>query len=124
MAKKKFQTSLEILEKLVSFKTVSKDSNLELIEFVEEYFKSHGLESYRVYDKTGEKAAIYTHIGPKNKGGIILSGHSDVVPVEGQEWDTNPFKLTEKIYRPVFILFTLTPPQILYNEKSFFQKKI
>ncbi len=96
MAKKRFKTSLEILEKLVSFKTVSKDSNLELIEFVEEYFKSYGLESYRVYDKTREKAAIYTHIGPKNKGGIILSGHSDVVPVEGQDWETDPFKLTKK----------------------------
>ena len=59
MAKKRFQTSLEILEKLVSFKTISKDSNLELIEFVEEYFKSFGLESYRVYDKTGKKADRY-----------------------------------------------------------------
>ena len=96
MENKKFRKSLEILEKLVSFNTVSKDSNLELIAFVEEYFKSYGLESYRVYDKTGEKAAIYAHIGPKKKGGIILSGHSDVVPVEGQEWETDPFKLTEK----------------------------
>ena len=96
MEKKKFQNSLAILEKLVSCKTISKDSNLELIEFVEEYFKSFGLESYRVYDKTGEKAAIYTHIGPKKKGGIILSGHSDVVPVEGQDWETDPFKLTKK----------------------------
>ncbi len=89
-------TAIELLEKLVSFKTVSRDSNLDLINFVEEYLNSFGIHSYKVYDSTGEKAAIYANIGPKSHGGIILSGHSDVVPVDGQDWNTDPFKLVKK----------------------------
>jgi len=89
-------TAIELLEKLVSFKTVSRDSNLDLINFVEEYLNSFGIHSHKVYDSTGEKAAIYANIGPKSQGGIILSGHSDVVPVDGQDWNTDPFKLVKK----------------------------
>ena len=89
-------TAIELLEKLVSFKTVSRDSNLDLINFVEEYLNSFGIDSHKVYDSTGEKAAIYANIGPKSQGGIILSGHSDVVPVDGQDWNTDPFKLVKK----------------------------
>ncbi len=96
MNKQHIPKPIEILEKLVSFKTISKESNLDLIEYVEDYMNSFGLQSYRAYNSTGDKAAIYTHVGPKCEGGIILSGHSDVVPVEGQEWDTDPFKLTKK----------------------------
>ena len=88
--------SIEILEKLISFPTVSKDSNLDLIEFVEGYLKEHGISSKRVPNKKGTKANLYATIGPMEEGGIILSGHTDVVPVEGQPWDTNPFVLTEK----------------------------
>ena len=88
--------NIDILEKLISFPTVSKDSNLELIEFVEGYLSEHGITSTRIPNKKGTKANLYATIGPMVEGGIILSGHTDVVPVEGQPWDTDPFVLTEK----------------------------
>ena len=91
--------SIEILEKLISFPTVSKDSNLDLIEFVEGYLTEHGISSKRIPNKKGTKANLYATIGPMEEGGIILSGHTDVVPVEGQPWDTDPFELTEKADR-------------------------
>jgi len=86
----------EILEKLVSFPTVSRDSNLDLIAWVEDYLAGHGVASTRVYDATGKKASLYANVGPEVAGGIILSGHTDVVPVDGQDWDTDPFTVTEK----------------------------
>jgi len=89
-------TPREMLEKLVSFPTVSDVSNLELIDFVEGYLKGHGVESHRVYDDTGEKANLYAVVGPNVEGGVVLSGHTDVVPVKGQVWDTDPFVVTEK----------------------------
>ena len=89
-------TPREMLEKLVSFPTVSDASNLELIDFVEDYLAGHGVESWRVYDDTGEKANLYAVIGPNVEGGVVLSGHTDVVPVKGQAWDTDPFVVTEK----------------------------
>lgn len=89
-------TPREILETLVAFPTVSRDSNLALVDWVEEYLADFGVTAHRVYDPTGRKAAIYAHIGPQVEGGIILSGHTDVVPVDGQEWDTDPFTVTER----------------------------
>ncbi|NOX40792.1 MAG: acetylornithine deacetylase [Alphaproteobacteria bacterium] len=86
----------EMLEKLVSFPTVSSQSNLKIIEFVRNYLASHGVESHLVYDPSGQKANLYAHVGPKVEGGVILSGHTDVVPVEGQDWDSDPFKVIEK----------------------------
>ncbi len=91
-----FYTPRQMLEKLVSFPTVSDVSNLELINFVEEYLSGHGVKSQRVYDETGEKANLYAVIGPNVEGGVVLSGHTDVVPVKGQAWVTDPFKVTEK----------------------------
>ena len=91
-----FYTPREMLEKLVSFPTVSNVSNLELIDFVEDYLKGHGVESHRVYDATGQKANLYAVVGPNVEGGVVLSGHTDVVPVKGQAWDTDPFVVTEK----------------------------
>ncbi|PLS21661.1 acetylornithine deacetylase [Neptunicoccus cionae] len=88
-------TPRDMLEKLVGYDTVSHRSNLELISYVEEYLASHGVESTRVYNETGDKANLYAHIGPMESGGVILSGHTDVVPVEGQNWSTDPFTLTE-----------------------------
>lgn len=88
----------EILAKLVSFPTVSRDPNLPLIDWVEEYLASHGIESQR-HPKPEEpetKAALFAHVGPMVEGGVILSGHTDVVPVDGQEWDSDPFTLTER----------------------------
>lgn len=88
-------TPLEMLEKLVSFPTVSSVSNLELVDFVEQYLKDWGVRSWRVYDDSGQKANLYAHIGPWEAGGVVLSGHTDVVPVEGQPWATDPFTVTQ-----------------------------
>lgn len=88
-----------ILERLVGFDTVSDRSNLALIAFVESYLKEHGISSVRVPDETGEKASLYAQIGPAEAGGVILSGHTDVVPVKGQDWSSDPFTLTERAGR-------------------------
>ena len=85
-----------LLDKLVSFPTVSRDSNLPLIDWVEEYLTGHGLTCHRDYDKTGQKASLYTHAGPAVAGGVILSGHTDVVPVDGQAWHSDPFTVVER----------------------------
>ena len=89
-------TPFELMEKLVSFPTVSRDSNLDLVDWVEDYLKSHEITSYRKYDETGEKAALVAHVGPEIDGGLILSGHTDVVPVDGQPWDSDPWSVVEK----------------------------
>ena len=86
----------ELMDKLVSFPTVSRDSNLDLIDFVEEYLDGYGVASTRVPNEDGTKAALYAHIGPQVDGGVVLSGHTDVVPVDGQAWDTDPFTVTER----------------------------
>ena len=87
---------LALMIKLISFPTVSRDSNLPLVDWVESYLDSHGIPAHRVYDETGEKAALFAHVGPDVEGGIVLSGHTDVVPVDGQAWDTDPWTVIEK----------------------------
>jgi len=87
-------TAEDILAKLIAFDTVSHKTNLPLIEWVEEYLSGFGVGSHRVYDETGEKANLIATIGPQDVPGIILSGHVDVVPVEGQPWSTDPFEAT------------------------------
>lgn len=89
-------TPREILEKLVSFQTVSRDSNLPLIDWVEEYLDSHGIPAHRVWNEDRTKASLYAHAGPEVEGGVILSGHSDVVPVDGQDWSSDPWVVTER----------------------------
>jgi acetylornithine deacetylase len=91
----KTYTPQEMLTKLVSFNTVSDRSNLELISFVEEYLSSYGISSVRVPDETGEKAALFATVGPNVDGGIVLSAHTDVVPVDGQNWTSDPFSAWE-----------------------------
>ncbi|MEO0915248.1 MAG: acetylornithine deacetylase, partial [Pseudomonadota bacterium] len=86
----------EMLAKLVGFNTISDRSNLDLINWVAEYLHGHGISSALVPDETGEKASLYAQIGPAVEAGVILSGHTDVVPVEGQPWETDPFTLTER----------------------------
>ncbi|MEM9330162.1 MAG: acetylornithine deacetylase [Pseudomonadota bacterium] len=86
----------EMIDKLVGFPTVSRDSNLPLIEFVKEYLAGWGIEGHLVYNDEGNKANLYATVGPNIEGGIVLSGHTDVVPVDGQKWDTDPFQVTEK----------------------------
>ena len=89
-------TPLELISKLVSFATVSRDSNLELIEFVRAYLDEHGIESRLVPSDDGAKANLYATIGPMVEGGVVVSGHTDVVPVDGQPWNTDPFTLVQK----------------------------
>ncbi|MBL0403850.1 acetylornithine deacetylase [Microvirga aerilata] len=86
-------TPLEMLAKLVSFDTVSSKSNLPLIEFVEEYLQGWNVPYLRVPNEAGDKAALYATVGPQDRGGIVLSGHTDVVPVTGQAWTSDPFTL-------------------------------
>jgi acetylornithine deacetylase len=86
-------TTTELLAKLASFDTTSRNSNLALIAFVRDYLNAHGV-SYRVStDATGQKANIHAIIGPQGPGGIALSGHVDTVPVDGQAWSADPFTL-------------------------------
>ena len=89
-------TPREILDRLVAFPTVSRDSNLDLVDWVEDYLSSHGVAAHRVWNAERTKAAIYANVGPEEAGGTILSGHTDVVPVDGQDWATDPFTVTEK----------------------------
>ena len=89
-------TPRAILDRLVAFPTVSRDSNLPLIDWVEEYLGSHGIVCHRHYHEEGEKAALYAHVGPEAPGGVVLSGHTDVVPVDGQPWTSDPFTVTER----------------------------
>ena len=89
-------TARQILEKLVSFPTVSTESNLELVDWVENYLNDFGVKAHRVYNEDGRKAALYANVGPEVDGGVILSGHTDVVPVAGQEWTSDPFIVAER----------------------------
>lgn len=86
-------TPLDMLAKLVSFDTESAKSNLALIAFVEDYLQSWNVPFIRVPNAAGDKAALYATIGPEDRGGIVLSGHTDVVPVAGQAWTSDPFTL-------------------------------
>ncbi|MEM7078470.1 MAG: acetylornithine deacetylase [Pseudomonadota bacterium] len=89
-------TPREMLAKLVAFPTISSDSNLELITFVEDYLAAYGIRSHRVASDCGGKSNLYATIGPMAAGGVVLSGHTDVVPIADQDWHTDPFELTEK----------------------------
>jgi acetylornithine deacetylase len=85
-----------ILTKLIGFDTVSRHSNLALIDYVQEYLNGYGVESRLVPNADKTKTNLYATVGPNTAGGIILSGHTDVVPVDGQDWSTDPFELVEK----------------------------
>ena len=92
-AAQRLQTSLQLLEALVGFDTVSSKSNLPLVEHVEAYLGGHNIDVTRVPDETGTRAALFATVGPRIDGGVVLSGHSDVVPVAGQRWSGDPFAL-------------------------------
>ena len=87
--------SIPMIEKFIGFDTVSRNSNLGLIHFVRDYLQGFGIESILTHDETGQKANLFATIGPKDKPGIILSGHTDVVPCEDQTWTSNPFSLAK-----------------------------
>ncbi len=86
--------TLEILERLIGFDTTSALSNLPLIDYVRHYLASHGLEAHLDASPDGDKANLVATIGPRMEGGVMLSGHTDVVPVANQRWTREPFKLS------------------------------
>jgi acetylornithine deacetylase len=88
--------SRTMIERLIAFKTVSRDSNMGLIEWVRDYLQGHGAKTRLTYDATGKKANLFATLGESDKPGLILSGHTDVVPVDGQNWDSDPFVATER----------------------------
>lgn len=87
--------SRELLGHLIAFDTVSRDSNLALIGFVRDYLHDHGVSCELIHADDGRKANLWATIGPDDKGGVVLSGHTDVVPVDGQPWTRPPFEMTE-----------------------------
>ncbi|MEL6987075.1 MAG: acetylornithine deacetylase [Bacteroidota bacterium] len=89
------KTTVQILEDLIRFKVLGGESNLSIIEYIESYLSEYDVDYHLVRNEAEQKASIHCRIGPAVDGGIILSGHTDVVPVEGQEWDTDPFELTD-----------------------------
>ncbi|MDQ2634094.1 MAG: acetylornithine deacetylase [Pseudomonadota bacterium] len=88
--------TIAILEKLISFPTVSRDSNLDLIRFVVDLLAAHGIECRVIPSDDGHKANLFATVGPADLPGVMLSGHSDVVPVDGQDWTLPPFAMTER----------------------------
>ena len=86
----------EMLDKLVSFPTVSRNSNLDLVNWVKAYLEGHGISSRIDYDESRKKASLYALVGPDTSGGVVFSGHTDVVPVEGQDWDSDPWQAVER----------------------------
>ena len=89
-------SSVDLIGRLIAFDTTSRDSNLALIAFVQDYLDGWGVGSELVYDRERRKANLYATLGPADKSGILLSGHTDVVPVDGQDWDSDPFAVAEK----------------------------
>jgi len=88
--------SRALLARLVGFATVSRDSNLELIGFIRDYLAEQGVESELFHNPERTKANLFATIGPQGVGGVVLSGHTDVVPVDGQAWTVEPFALSER----------------------------
>src|SRR5262249_33725952 len=93
MQDERLDATLCILERLISFDTESSKSNLALIAFVEEYFKSLGVSYAKLPNAAGDKAALFATIGQSCDGGIVLSGHTDTVPAAGQTWTSDPLTL-------------------------------
>lgn len=89
-------TKEEILAKLILFPVLGGESNLSIIHWIKNYIEGFGIETQLVPNKTNTKFSLHCRIGPAINGGVVLSGHTDVVPVKGQNWDTDPFILTDK----------------------------
>jgi acetylornithine deacetylase len=89
-------TSTEILRRLVAFPTVSRHTTLPLIDWVRDFLADQGVVSHLVPSSDGSKANLFASLGPLTEEGLVLSGHTDVVPVDGQRWTSDPFVLTER----------------------------
>ena len=92
--------TLEILDRLIAFPSVSSASNLDIVAYIDDFLKSCGFTVHRVPDETGQKAGLYASIGPEGAG-VMLSAHTDVVPVTGQDWTRDPFRMSQsgdKVY--------------------------
>jgi acetylornithine deacetylase len=89
-------SSVEMIKRLVAFDTTSRNSNMPLMDFTRNYLADFGIESGLVFDETGQKANLYATCGPLDTPGIMLSGHSDCVPIDGQDWNSNPFEVIER----------------------------
>ena len=88
--------SRAMIERLIAFDTTSRNSNLDLIHDVRDYLAGFGIESELTFDAEGRKANLYATLGPTDRGGIALSGHTDVVPVDGQDWNSDPWRVVER----------------------------
>src|SRR5262245_35086207 len=91
----------DMIQRLIAFDTTSRESNLGLIEWVRDWLQRHGIGSRLTYDAAGNKANLFATIAKGARPGIVLSGHTDVVPVDEQPWDTPPFQATltgDRIY--------------------------
>lgn len=88
--------SLEMIRRLVAMDTTSRNSNLGIIEYIGDYLGKLGVESRLVHDETGRKANLYATLGPTDKPGIALSGHTDVVPIDGQNWSSDPWTIAQR----------------------------
>ena len=86
--------TLDILDRLIAFNTVSANPNVPLITYLQDLLSKAGVTSQIIPDATGKKANLYATIGPTDVPGVMLSGHTDVVPVEGQDWTKPPFQMT------------------------------
>ena len=85
-----------MIDRLIAFDTTSRNSNLELMDYVRGYLAGHGVESELIYNDERSKANLYATLGPTDRGGIALSGHTDVVPIDGQDWSTDPWTVSER----------------------------
>ncbi|MEM6889830.1 MAG: acetylornithine deacetylase [Pseudomonadota bacterium] len=93
---KEQMSAYELMCKLVSFPTISRDTNIPLIDWVEDYLVGHGIECHRYVDPNQPKHGLFAHVGPRTEGAVVLSGHTDVVPVDGQVWSSDPFAVIER----------------------------
>src|SRR5258708_39731865 len=93
--------SRAMIERLIGFKTVSRDSNLGLIEWVRDYLHGFGAVTRLTHDATGKKANLFATLGDSKKPGLILSGHTDVVPVDGQNWDKDTIVAVDQVGKQI-----------------------
>ena len=89
-------TPVDMIRRLIAFDTTSHRSNLEMIHWIADYLESHGIASTLVHDDERRKANLFATLGPDREGGVVLSGHTDVVPVDGQPWNTDPFEVHDE----------------------------